>query len=282
MLFGEYLVLHGAKSLAFPLKFGQTLTMKPAKTFSWESYSIDGKWFEVTLDEELDIEDTNNWEVAEILMGLIKNIHAMKPSLDINQAFKAEANFDLQWGLGSSSTLISLLSQWSDVDPDILLEQSFGGSGYDIACATADHPIVFVKDTSIEEVELAEAVTEKLLFVYLGKKQNSREEIKRFQNSNVTSTHVDEMNEIIEKSIEANDIEAFEEQLNRSEVMLSPVIGLDKLKEKEFRDYPHSIKSLGAWGGDFFLATYRDLEEAQNYFKNKGMSTMFTYNELVK
>lgn len=282
MLFGEYLVLHGAKSLAFPLKYGQTLALQPAENFSWESHSRDGLWFQVHLNNQQEIVETNNTEVAEILVKLIRIIRAQKPELNLNQSFKAVANFDLEWGLGSSSTLISLLSQWSGVDANALLEGSFGGSGYDIACATAKSPIVYIKDISTEEVQLSEAVTEKCLFVYLGKKQNSREEIKRFQNSDVTSTHVDEMNDIIEKSIEAKSIEAFEQQLNRSEELLSPVIGLEKLKEKTFQDYPYSIKSLGAWGGDFFLATYRNLEDAQAYFKNKGMSTMFTYNELVK
>ena len=37
----------------------------------------------------------------------------------------------------TSSTLIANLAKWSNVDPYILLSETFGGSGYDIACASA-------------------------------------------------------------------------------------------------------------------------------------------------
>jgi mevalonate kinase len=46
MLFGEYLVLKGAKSLAFPLKYGQTLEVSPSENMiHWESWSPEGCWF---------------------------------------------------------------------------------------------------------------------------------------------------------------------------------------------------------------------------------------------
>lgn len=285
MLFGEYLVLEGAKSLAFPLKFGQTLQIEPSNSIKWTSESPDGIWFTAEFDAALNVINTNNEEVADILAQLLKLIRSLKPDLNLNNVFNATADFNLAWGLGSSSTLISLLSQWSNIDPFLLLSESFGGSGYDIACATANKPIIFQKSAnqnSWEEFSLNEKVTNHFLFVYLGQKQNSRSEIQRFKKSDVTADDIKKMNFIVDQSINCENIEKFEGLLDQSEELLSPIIGKQKLKEHIFADYKYSIKSLGAWGGDFFLATYRNLDEAKKYFKNKGLTTMFTYKEMVK
>ncbi|MNE42905.1 hypothetical protein D3C80_1370560 [compost metagenome] len=74
----------------------------------------------------------------------------------------------------------------------------------------------------------------------------------------------------------------FEQQLNLSEELISSIIETIQLKQRLFADYPYSIKSLGAWGGDFFLATYRDLKTAKIYFEEKGYDTLFTYQEFIK
>lgn len=282
MLFGEYLVLNGSDCLAFPLKFGQTLSVTKSDALTWESYSKHGRWFSVSMDSDFTILDTNNKEAAEILRKLFVVIRAEKPDLDFRQQFRAEANFELNWGLGSSSTLISLLSQWSGVESRKLLDVSFGGSGYDVACATAAGPIIYASGKVKKEVSLPESITGKLLFVYLGNKQNSREEIKRFKDRKVDQYHIDTMNGLISDALQTNDIAVFEKQLDLSEELISPIIGTTKLKERLFADYPHSIKSLGAWGGDFFMATYRDLRTAKSYFEAKGYDVLFTYQEFIK
>ena len=282
MLFGEYLVLKGADCLAFPLKFGQELTISDSDVLTWESYAKHGIWFHVTMDNELNIIETNDTKVAEILKNLLLVIRNEKPSLNLIHRFKAEANFELNWGLGSSSTLISLLSQWSGVDANTLLKDSFGGSGYDVACATAKDAIIYANGQTKKEIHLPTSITDNMLFIYLGQKQNSREEIKRFKAVEVTPADVESINSIVETSIKTNDIQVFENQLNASEDIVSRVIGSDKLKDRLFTDYEYSIKSLGAWGGDFFLATCRDIEKAKTYFSTKGYETMFTYKELIK
>ncbi|MBD3639151.1 MAG: GHMP kinase [Crocinitomicaceae bacterium] len=286
MLFGEYLVLQGAKSLAFPLKFGQVLKVSSSdKILHWEAFANGEKWFWVSMDDQLNLIDTNNTGAAEMLQSLFKYIKHIQPDLDLINHYEVKANFNLQWGLGSSSTLVSLLSQWSDVDPYEMLANSFGGSGYDIAAATAQNPIIYqIRDNQklIEEVQLNREITDKCLFIYLGKKQNSRNEIKKFTSSEVTEKDIIAMNGIVEQAIKVSTIEEFEALLNRSEDILSFILGREKLKDHIFADYKYSIKSLGAWGGDFFLATFRDLDEARNYFKMKGLTTQFTYSELVK
>ena len=66
------------------------------------------------------------------------------------------------------------------------------------------------------------------------------------------------------------------------EILMSEILETTTIKERFFSDFKGVIKSLGAWGGDFFLATYRDLETAKRYFQKKGYTTLFTYQELIK
>lgn len=282
MLFGEYLVLNGSDCVAFPLKFGQTLSVAKSEGIVWESYSKHGMWFSASMSSDFTILKTNNEEVAEILQRLFRVIHTEQPQLDFHQHFKAEANFELNWGLGSSSTLISLLSQWSGVDVRKLLDVSFGGSGYDVACATATAPILYANGTIKKECHLPESITDNMLFIYLGNKQNSREEIKRYKKETITQEQVDQLNTAIEMALQTDVIDVFEQQLDCSEELISSIIKTEKLKQRLFPDYSYSVKSLGAWGGDFFLATYRDLETAKRYFQEKGYTTLFTYQELIK
>lgn len=282
MLFGEYLVLNGSDCLAFPLKFGQTLSVEKSDELIWESYAKHGRWFFASMSNDFTVLETNNEDAAEILRRLFLVIRTEKPDLDFKQKFKSEANFELNWGLGSSSTLISLLSQWSGVEAKKLLDVSFGGSGYDVACATAAGPIIYANGKVKKEVNLPESITDKLLFVYLGNKQNSREEIKRFKDRKVDQHHIDTMNALISNALQTDKIEVFEQQLDLSEELISSIIGTAKLKQRLFADYSYSIKSLGAWGGDFFLATYRDLKTAKNYFEGKEYDVLFTYQEFIK
>jgi mevalonate kinase len=283
MLFGEYLILRGSKSLAFPLKFEQRLEVTPSENLSWKSSSPHGVWFEASFDENLNLIASSNEDTAILLQAIFLKIKELKPSINLNNNFFATADFQLEWGLGSSSTLLSLLSQWSKTDAYLLLEASFGGSGYDIACATAKTPIIYeVKDRKTQNICLSSAVTDHFLFVYLGEKQSSRTELKRFEKSEVLSEHVKEMNQLIQIAVNSAKIEEFENCMNSSEQLLSTIIGKQTLKEHIFTDYSYSIKSLGAWGGDFFLATYRDLEKAKTYFTERGLTTFFTYNEMVK
>ena len=52
-------------------------------------------------------------------------------------------DFSPHWGFGSSSTLISLLAEWAEVNPLDLHFMISDGSGYDVACAIADGPIIY-------------------------------------------------------------------------------------------------------------------------------------------
>lgn len=286
LLFGEYMVLKGAKCLAIPVKFGQTLTVidSDRNDISWESYSNDEIWFAATFSADLKLQTGGDVGTSQLLSHLLRYMRIQKPELfKAGQIFRVDADFPLEWGLGSSATLISLLAQWGEFNPYELLENSLIGSGYDIACATANGPIEYQrKDREVEVVNLNNAITDQLLFVYSGKKQDTSSEVMRFQDCSIEQNMIEEMNRIVGESIAAQNIDAFAHCMEKSEMFLSKILGLPTIKEKLFGDYPHAIKSLGAWGGDFFMAVYYDENEARSYFEQKGYTVQFSFNEIIK
>jgi hypothetical protein len=136
LLTGEYFILDGAVGLALPTKFGQSLSVEASaeKGIFWKSIDHENKvWLEVQFSESLEIISTSNNGIAETL----QNILLKSQISNLKSQITTILDFPNDWGLGSSSTLISLLAQYANVDPYELLAKTFGGSGYDIACATA-------------------------------------------------------------------------------------------------------------------------------------------------
>jgi hypothetical protein len=57
---------------------------------------------------------------------------------------------------------------------------------------------------------------------------------------------------------------------------------LEPIKQKLFPDFDGSVKSLGAWGGDFIMATHSgEANYVYNYFNAKGLDVIFPYNHIV-
>ncbi|PIZ07941.1 MAG: GHMP kinase, partial [Flavobacteriaceae bacterium CG_4_10_14_0_8_um_filter_34_31] len=192
-------------------------------------------------------------------------------------------NFSKNWGLGTSSTLISTIAAWAKVDAFTLLKNSFGGSGYDIACAIHDKPILFSNNEHppiIEEVVLPWDFKDELFFVYLNKKQDSKQAIGRYKNLNTNKKEaIVKVNALTQALISSKTLSAFENLLQEHEEILSNLLQLPKVKKAYFKDYPGIIKSLGAWGGDFVLATSK---EALDYFPSKGYSVIIPFTTMLK
>lgn len=285
LLFGEYLVLEGSKCLAIPLRYHQTLAVSKSDSphHIWRSFETGKEWFSCAFNDSLEVFSHNQTDTANTLRRLLVLIHHKLPALfREKRCFEVNADFPLKWGLGSSSTLVSLLSQWSGLDPYILLDNSFGGSGFDIACATASGPIVYeMSNRTIQSVMLPDSISSKLLFIYSGRKQSTAQETLRFKDKDIPQHAVDRMNGLIDKVLQVKQIVDFETYMSESELLLAPLLYKDAVKAALFKDYPYSIKSLGAWGGDFFMASYRDEREARNYFSNKGYPVHFTYPEII-
>jgi len=291
LLTGEYVVLDGALALAVPTQYGQGLVIEERKEkgLKWESYNEHGKcWFQHIFPH---FNNQSDEPIVERLRLIFKTIQELNPSFQHDQTVvSTHLTFPKDWGLGSSSTLIALLSQWVEVNPFELLEKTFGGSGYDIACALSDQPVLY----QLEEMEEAIVPTyqsayfdpefkEHLYFVYLGNKQDSREGIKRYR-SKVKKGHaaIKEITEITKKIYHIKSLLKFETQLKRHETIISKLIGLPKVQTKYFEYYWGVVKSLGAWGGDFVLVTsHKSYEETKQYFNEKGFEVFLRYEEMV-
>ena len=298
LLTGEYFVLDGAKSLAVPTKFGQDLSVEKIKESQliWGSFTHEGAcWFEAIFDLTkfrlvsctFNSETEGNAEViAETLLEILKEARSLNPNFlnsENGYMVKTTLTFPRNWGLGSSSTLINSIASWAKVDPFKLLWNSFKGSGYDIACAQNDVPILYqIKDEkpTVHQVVFNPIFKENLFFVHLNAKQNSREGIAKFRERNQNiEKEIEMISGISDAFLEATSLEDFNRLIIEHEKIVSSIIKLKPVKEKLFPDYFGEIKSLGAWGGDFILATGNSATPA--YFKNKGFETILTYAEMV-
>ena len=293
LLTAEYVVLDGAKALALPTKFGQSLSVEPIEEvkLAWKSLDHNGDvWF----DEELSVNNLISSFTSEpnpILKRLFEILISAKqlnPSfLNSKGGFNVITKLDFPkiWGLGSSSTLINNIANWAKVNPYELLNLTFGGSGYDIACAQSNGPITYCKKQSgtsneVNSVNFNPSFRDQLFFVYLNKKQDSREGIKVYNKTKGNlGSYIAEINAITENIIACKTISEFETLISKHEQIISKLIDSPTVKSSLFQEYPKAIKSLGAWGGDFILAT-GNLHN-MDYFKQKGYQTIVPYNHMI-
>ena len=232
---------------------------------------------------------TTDEDVSERLRKLLKNaVRLNSEFLSKWNGFKVETQlgFPRDWGLGSSSTLIYLIAEWADVHPLMLAMKTSNGSGYDVACAGAEGPIVFQSDeTAINytPINYNPAFHDKLYFVHLGKKQNTTDQIKYYLKQVKNKKELSkQISDITEKVMEASSFDSFEKLLCQHEDLISSALDLPKARVDKFSDYWGCIKSLGAWGGDFVLATSKkSREETEDYFESKGLTTVISYQEMV-
>ena len=290
LLTGEYAVLDGAKALALPTTFGQFLTVEPSKRkgLFWHSLNREGKvWFEMEVDlGTMTIRTSTHASIAKTALKILTEAQRLQPGfLAHGEGYDVSTflTFPKDWGLGSSSTLINNIAAWAEIDPYKLLATTFGGSGYDIACAQHNTPITYQRDQGgpiVEAVEFDPVFKNELFFVYLKKKQNSRDGILQYRKQTFNK---DELIRVIgnltSKIMACKDISSFETLLNLHESVISSTIRIPTIKEQLFSDYPRAIKSLGAWGGDFILITGDDASMA--YFRQRGYETIIPFPEMI-
>lgn len=296
LLTGEYFVLDGAKSLALPTKLGQRMrvTYRPSNNpkIFWKSYDTEQKvWFETVFELwHFDILENDN-EKSQILKGILtqarkQNIHFLRDDVDVY--VDTYLDFPTTWGLGSSSTLVYNIAQWAYISPFELLAKAFGGSGYDIACAQYMGPITYQiqsRGPHWETVSFMPHFKDQIYFLYLNKKQNSKDGIKHYKeqvSKEEKSEVIKSINHISDQMLQAIDLKEFEDLVYDHENLISKALDLPRVKDLYFNDYWGAVKSLGAWGGDFALVTSnKSQEETQEYFKKRGFETLLTFDELI-
>ena len=291
LLSAEYFVLDGALALALPVRFGQSLNVRSLDTnLQWNSKDHKGNsWFDASFHlADFSIIYTSEQAVGSQLQRILNGLRLQNPDfLKRIEGVQVETKleFPRMWGFGSSSSLIAALAKWANVDPFRLLDDTFGGSGYDIACAWANGPLLYQRNPTPNFVQIPfdPPFKEQLYFVYLGKKQSSREGIARYRAlAKQKQLPMAAINALTMQFLKTNTLEDFEETIVAHEQIIAETIQLPRAKSLHFADYWGEIKSLGAWGGDFVLATSQhSTSETLTYFKQKGYSTIFSYTDLI-
>lgn len=293
LITGEYLVLDGAISLALPTKFGQNLvveTIDNNNIIDWKSYDSDGTiWFETNFSFQSIIEKEQfdaSENVKNTLIEILHQAYLLNPNFIVNSngyLIKTQLFFPRNWGLGTSSTLINNIAQWTDIDAFTLLKNSFGGSGYDIACAQNNVPILYQlidENPVVELVNFDPIFKDNIYFVYLNQKQNSKNAIINYRNRiNQFDKDISKINKITNQILNTNILKQFENLIETHEIILSNILEMQTIKECLFNDFEGVIKSLGAWGGDFVMVISD--KDPTKYFEKRGFKTILNYSDMI-
>ncbi len=289
LLSGEYAILDGAKGLALPLKKGQSLQIGRSSFQDAYILSLDvegNPWFEArfhpeTLGVEMPIgtkEMLDRWMMV-FEFAQQKGVDLKQKLTGIQAVFQLE--FPREWGWGSSSTWIALLAKWLELDAWELNNHVFGGSGYDVFASFSTSPYFFkLKDgvPEFENIPWNPSFSNQLFLVYLGQKQDTRAGISLYQTrkTNVKwEGFVDKANSCSIHLSKAENLFEFESYLQEHKSIIRILIGEGTIQNRLFPDYRFgTVKSLGAWGGDFVLAT-GSFQQVQDYFfKEKGLMVL--------
>ena len=292
---GEYFVLAGAKALAVPLKFGQGMKIdcqiNEHNAINWKTMELGKTWFKAEMNcDSLKIKKTSDTVVALRLQRLLKAIQMLKPEIFIKELsynITCDIQFNMNWGWGSSSTLISNLANWVGIDPFEFHKQVSSGSGYDIAASLSPVPLIYQKineNQLFDQVAFNPPFKEYISFVYLGRKQNTERSIEE----NIASVKKNKnmipiINSLTEKISNEQNVNEFVRSIVEHEKIISTMLNMTRIKDKYFSDFKGEIKSLGAWGGDFAMIV-SPLEQiyVKQYFKEKRLETIFSFDEIVK
>jgi len=291
LITGEYVVLDGAKGLALPTKFGQNLIVSKGNNseISWTSYDVDGSvWFKDTLSfseiKNKAITKTNS-NIKNTLITILHQANLQNNTFLKESGYVIETHltFPRFWGLGTSSTLINNISQWLNIEAFELLNKSYGGSGYDIACAQINQPILYYLENQKPKIEIVnfDPIFKKdIYFVYLNIKQSSKLAISNYKaKKNQLDEVISKINKITEETINCTDSNHLKLLIEKHESILSIVLETKTVKKELFNDFNGTIKSLGAWGGDFIMVISK--ENPSSYFENKGYKIILPYTEMV-
>ncbi len=290
LLAGEYFVLDGGWSLAIPTRYGQSFDLSDdprlAAGIHWRSVDSNGDlWFEARLDGQCRIVTATDADTAKKLEILLRGAQELGGRLP-RQGISVTTRLDFPriWGLGSSSTLVAGVARLFGVDALRLSDVSFGGSGYDVACAERRSPILYRRGpagTEIRSIAFEPPDRRQLAFVFTGQKQDSRQAIAHYRRQPGRTVVIPQINAWVTHLARTKDTAEFENLLGALELLTARTLGLDPVARR-FPDFKGTLKSLGAWGGDFILAVSAEgWEYIRRYFAHKQLDTVLTYDEMA-
>lgn len=289
MLTSEYFAVDGALVLAVPTKLGQEFFFEEKQDgksiIFWEAYHQDKLWLKAVIDYKTwQIIETNINQSAEFILKTLKNVQSLSEtkfkSTDTYH-LKTNLQFPSDYGLGSSSTLMNNLAEWSETEPFHLNSISLGGSGYDIAVAHARSAVLFQNKPEIhfEKINFNPKFKNELIFIHLNQKQDSREAIQLYRSKIKSQIMVDEFSNLTRNILLCDELENFSELMMIHEQKISDFIEIPTVKSRFFSDCPSFVKSLGAWGGDFVMSS--KFVGFKDYFWGKGFTTIFEWDNII-
>lgn len=293
ILSGEYVVLEGALAFALPAKYGQSMTVRERDdtVISWTSYDVDG---EIWMQEEVAVVDIINEsnalvgsEYYKTLVLVLRAAHQQNPKVfSIGKGYDviSKLTFPRLWGLGTSSTWVNNVAQWFTINPYQLLQDSFGGSGYDIACAQYNRGVFYTLtdkyNPKVELVDFNPCFSEHIYFVYLNQKKSSKEAIANFKAKKyLINEQIEHISVIGHRMSVCTSIVDFQSLMDEHERIMSEVLGVATVKAALFSDFLGSIKSLGGWGGDFVMVA--TTENPSDYFVSKGYEVIIKFKDMI-
>ncbi|MFP4288286.1 MAG: hypothetical protein ACLFQS_03430 [Bacteroidales bacterium] len=289
ILFGEYAVLEGNDAVCLPLATGQKLEIQKNdhQKICWQwSYKntiiADFSLDPITLQPHEISQGDPAW-AAGLITAIRKQNNIFLTDSGYNVRFIN--HFPHDWGLGSSSATIASLCRIAGADPYIVNDQVMGGSGADIACTDKKNWFVYRKKKSIPQtwfIPFDFPFQQHVVFVYSGQKQATAEHLKQVkEKSERKHFNASEINTLVYRCFSSNTVAELMSNIQMHEQLISEHTGHSPLGGK-FPDFNGQIKSLGAWGGDFFMAvSLENQSDVKNYFQKKGFGLCFTWDEFL-
>ncbi len=286
LISGEYLIMKGAKGLAVPVRFKQHLRVKPQAEplVRWTSRHPDKSvWMQAEYDLDLNMIAGTPANDAGLIRNILSVLKKMNPNLfRRGYTLETRTEFSREWGMGTSSSLIAVLSKWAQVNPFELLDRTFGGSGFDVAVSLGGKQMLFWREKNRRKWEFVRwqpPFRKRIFFVHLNRKQNTARVVKKFAATAVNPETIERITQITHQMLETGDMSRFQELMAEHEHIVGKLIGKRPVATRLFPDYDGAIKSLGAWGGDMIMAVGGSNPET--YFRSKGFELIFPFSKLI-
>lgn len=290
ILMGEYAVLHGIDALCIPLKAGQEMLVQDSPDnhihWSWkykDRYLADFVLHNQTLEVLACKHGDPSWVIR--LINLVRETSAVFLT-DKGRKIAFNNFFPPEWGLGSSSATISSLCRYAGVDAFAVNERLTGGSGADIAAATATEWFIYRKSNPTPAawpLPFSYSLADNTWFIYSGNKQATAAHLAEVRSAENTfnMSLLPHVNWLVYKFATASALPEISKIIQDHESLIGQLIGKSPVG-LDFPDFPGKIKSLGAWGGDFLMAvSQQDDDFVRDYFTGRGYKDVFSWEDFI-
>lgn len=290
MLSGEYFVLWGAAALAFPSIQRQHLAiydLSEQAFHRWTTSAGSSEIFSCLIDKKslkaFDIRGSEG--SAQFIENLLQAARSLNPEIfETNLHFQTRLDFSPQWGLGSSSSLIVNISRFTQTDPWTLHRMVSQGSGYDIACALHEKPLLFShpENPRINFPLINYPFTDSLYFLPLGIKKDSSRAVSETAHLRPSTALIEEASQISYALTWTRSLKEFSDFLKIYVHLVKRGIGLKESLPAQLAGFNGIIKPLGAWGGDLALVvSEEDPNQLRNWFASRGFPELIKWQEII-